>query len=188
STVRDRLRYARLGHSGAVTESGTLYGGPYQAETAAVTYDRAAGGFATVYADRQTGGSVVFGTAIEYPPAAASVVYGTGCGGSISADRPYAGHEFFEVRLRAGQLTAAAFLLVALAPGSTPLDPLGMPGCVLNIAASPAPMSLTVPMYGGSTATELALPDQPLLTGDVYFQWGYLDVNANALGVGLSEG
>ncbi len=119
-----------------------------------------------------------YGTRLEYPSAATFSTYGTGCGGTISASYPYAGNEYFTVRLAGAPPTSPAVLLMSLGSGAIDLGFLGAPGCFLNLDPTPGLFFGQLPSTpdgSGNASAVISLPDVPLVVGDLYFQWGFFD-------------
>jgi len=168
----------RLGSSGGTTEAATLYSGPNGAYSPNVTFNDDASEFQIVYGstDNPPSGLPVYGQRLQYPTTATNVLYGTGCAGSITADRPLAGDEFYTVRLSGAAASSPAVLwlsLAALAP-PFPLDPFGLPGCFFHTSPLPGAFITNFPFTtSGSGAASLPLPlsDDPLFIGDLYWQW-----------------
>jgi hypothetical protein len=168
---------ARLGHTGDRVESQTVFAhatiGGYQP---ALTFDPRTAAFLLVHA---TNGPTA--PPLNFPlygyqftrGAAANVLYGTECGGTISARRlPHAGDEFYAVGLSRGTPNRLAALLVGAAPGAQRLDFVGMGTCVLNVDLRLPVIVLNTTVDATGTATlPIALPDSPVVLGDVYFQW-----------------
>ena len=108
----------------------------------------------------------------------------------ISATRPYAGNSEFALLLSSVPASTPAILLVALSQTSINLTSAGMPGCSLYMnPASPLFLALSaVTNAFGAVAIELPLPDYPVATGDVYFQYFYLNPGQNPANLGATHG
>lgn len=167
----------RVGYTGGVTEAATLHV-PTTGDGAhmgSVTFDNDTDEFQIVYATLGTGGPV-YGRVFYFPTNAASIAYGTSCGGTISSTSPYAGSEFFSIGLFGAAANQNAVLFVASGSSALDLAPYGMPSCFLNV--NPALIAASVPVVInalGGAAIPIALPDAPLVTGNVYVQWAHVD-------------
>ncbi len=180
----------RVGYTGGDTESGTLYNGPNGSWSPNVAFNDDADEFQCVYGsnDNPPSGLPVYGQRLQYPATAINVPYGTGCGpGTISASNPFAGSEFFRINLGGVAAATPGVLLLSLGSGSIPLDFIGMTGCVANFNPAPAAFLFSL----GSTAgagISFPLPDDPLFTGNLFVQWGYLAAGLNPANIGATQG
>jgi hypothetical protein len=116
------------------------------------------------------------------------VSLGGGCGGYVGAAMPYAGRSGQWVMLDGAQTPLPAFLLLGASPLAIPLDGLGAPGCLLGLDPL-VTLGLAPTGASGYAYTSFALPDAPVVRGDVYVQWAWLEsgAHANPLGVRLSD-
>jgi len=171
----------RLSGSGRVVEAATLYAEfGFSASAPSVTFSRALPGFPACCASNDAG-RTLSGRALVYGAGATATRYGAGCGGAvIDATRPLAGSQSFRVAITNAVPGTATFLFGSTAAGSLALGGLGMTGCELLI--DPARTWIVVPGatdqagYGAST---VPLPDNPLFTGDLFFQYLYVAPTAN---------
>jgi hypothetical protein len=164
----------RLGFSGGVVEGAGNTG----ACDVAFALSGTDGSFPVVGTFGANGAWSIRGNELTYPANALSVPYGASCAGPgvvATSNRPFAGHEFFRVRLLNVQPGAPCIFVLSAAPGTFDLTPLGFTGCTLNVAL-PALATLNVVADGGGDAQVVfALPDEPALIGDVFSQWFYFD-------------
>lgn len=176
----------RVGFSGHTTETQTLYSGPNGAWSPGVCFDDDHHHFLCVYGsnDNPPSGLPVYGHEFTYSAAATVTQYGTGCGpgGITSTTPPYAGHEFFRIRLTGVPLPTLGVLILAANTANVPLAAIGMPGCTnlvdLNAQfASPATLDNYI---------EFSLPDSPLFIDNVFAQWAYFDAGLNPMGLGAT--
>jgi hypothetical protein len=182
----------RLGLSGAPTEDVPLAGGE-SANHPSVAYRSATREFQIVYGGYHASGAELVSQSLAYPPEARNVRRGTGCqntSNTFSADPPYAGSEFFTVRLTGQGTGRACVLLVSLAYTSVPLDFLGMTGCTLHADPSPGQFLFSLPTVSvaGLASVRFALPDDPLFQSNLYGQWLWLQRDLNPAGAGTSHG
>ena len=181
----------RVGYTGGVTEAATLHvpSSGDGAHMGAVTFDNDADRFQIVYNTLGTG-SPLYGRIFDFPTNAASLPYGTGCGGTIGSGKPYAGSELFAINLTGAAVSQNAVLFLASGSSALNLSPYGMPSCFLNV--NPAAIAASIPMVTsalGIASLTVALPDAPLVTGNVYCQWAHVDPAAPwALKVRSTEG
>jgi hypothetical protein len=166
---------SRLGYSGGVTET-AFTTGPCD-----VAYAIRAGGessFPLALAILNSASASIAGSELGYPTDAISVGYGTSCAGAgvvVTANRSYAGYEFFSVALNNIAPGTPAIFVLGSAPGSFDLTANGLPGCFLNITL-PALGTLGAVADGlGHAVVTFALPDAPAFLGDVFSQWFYFD-------------
>lgn len=131
-----------------------------------------------------TSGSGVRCRGLAYP-AATSVLYGTGCGGTIADGYvPLFGSEQWPVVLSNADANVPAVLSIGFANAAIPLAFLGMGPCMLNL--DPSGM-ITVPTSTG--AAGVALVQLPLPgTGELFTQWTFFRPGANALGLVTTRG
>jgi hypothetical protein len=168
---------ARVGYTGGTVELQTVYARPTTgAQSPSVTFDQRAESFPIAYCTHELGTPLlpVYSVRLTYPANAVSVLYGTGCGGTIGSTIPDAGSEFFRVTLAAGAQNPnqPAALFAAFQPSSIDLAVLGMPGCILN--ANPVVTFGMATNASGSASLTLPLQDAPVFLGDLYFQWAFL--------------
>ena len=165
----------RVGFTGGVTEAATLHA-PTSGDGAhmgSVTFDNDANAFQIVY-NTLGAGSPLYGRLLTYPSNAISVLYGTGCGGTISSGDPFAGSEFFYVALSGAAPSQNAALFLGVGSAAISLTPVGMPSCFLNVNPIVATLPIVTGVTGGASFT-LALPDAPVALGNVYTQWLHAD-------------
>lgn len=158
----------RLGHTcGEVENAVTLSGTGTAAD---VCFDESRRDFQLVV---HAGSAPIFrsyGLWLTHDPALGVSLYGTSCGGSSAASMPYAGRSDWSLQLTAAPFTPAA-LVLAVAPGSLPLGG----GCFFNLDPSAVFLSLPAATNEfGIARAFFALPDWPVLIGDIYAQWGHL--------------
>jgi hypothetical protein len=161
----------RLGHTGAVTESADLDGGAAGRFHPAVAWNGVRREFPVVYCSFETGAPLM-GQILQYTQNAWNLVYGNGCGpATIGTDtQPYAGSEFYRVSLASAPPNQPGVLILGLGATSLELAGIGAPNCYLNVS----PILVTVPFSTGTTGSftfTTPLPDSPLVTGDVYWQF-----------------
>lgn len=109
------------------------------------------------------------------------------CGpSSASADTPHARHDSRGLRLDGAPGWSRAILLLGSAPQATPLDDLGMNGCVLHCSVD---LSFPFVTYGDGSAEQiLAIPDAPPLVGDRWAQFAHQAIGQNPVGWVTSHG
>lgn len=120
--------------------------------------------------------------------------FGAGCsgaGGSVpvngSVGLPWLGNRDFEFAAFDARPTAAATVLFGLTAASTPLDPVGFPGCVLLTDALLGDVG-TATDAAGTARSYAGVPNDPsLAAATVTTQWVVLDP-AGVQGVSLSDG
>jgi len=188
SSLNGGAMVVRVGYSGAVTEAVMLQAGASATWAPDVAFNSTTREFLCVHGSDEGTAQTVIGRRLQYPPEASNVGYGTACGpGTITASSPYAGSEFFRIRLGGVSGSTPAALLLSLGSAAVPLNFLGAPGCVLDVSTAPGAYLLTI----ASTATAgapLPLPDAPLFTGDLFVQWAYAAPGLNAAGLGATQG
>jgi hypothetical protein len=117
--------------------------------------------------------------------------YGTECGpGQIgTSGRNLAGVRDYGIRLSSAAPNVPAVLFLNFAPGSVPLNSVGMFGCFLNLAPSNL-ISLPIPTNAGGVAVQtVSLFTNPtVICGDIYWQWVYFAPGLNPLGFGATRG
>jgi hypothetical protein len=114
----------------------------------------------------------VYGRTFNYPATATNTVYGVGCAfGTISADSPFAGDEFFRVYLGGAPAAQPAILVASVGAGSFPLTAAGMGLCFFNLDPNVLFFFSSSTNSAGSTSIHFPLPDAPLFTGNVFWQW-----------------
>ncbi|MEZ5964938.1 MAG: hypothetical protein R3F56_13945 [Planctomycetota bacterium] len=173
---------ARVGYEAGVTELQQLTSSTNLSWRPVVAHSGTARGFLVVNSEF----NALSGRDFYYPLSAGTSIVGPGCGGAtISARNPYAGNHNFYVYLAGAPAGQPATLLLSLAAGSTPLDFLGMAGCVLHLApASLLTLPPTTTTIFGINA-HLPLPDT--FFGELYAQWWHGDPAA-AGGARVSPG
>lgn len=131
-----------------------------------------------------TSGSGVRCRGLGYP-AASSVVFGTGCGGTIADGWvPLFGSEQWPVVLTNADANVPAVLSIGFANAAIPLAFLGMGPCMLNL--SPTGM-ITVPTSTSGTGVAVLLLPLPGI-GELFTQWTFFRPGANALGLVTTQG
>jgi hypothetical protein len=118
------------------------------------------------------------------------VPYGTSCGGTVSVGLgPDAGYDGYTIGISGIKANTPAALLISPKSAATPLGPLGMPGCYLNVDTTILVPLNTMSTAAGSAGLALALPDYPVaVTGNFYTQWAWLVPGANSVGALTSQG
>ncbi|MCC6782647.1 MAG: hypothetical protein IT457_07365 [Planctomycetes bacterium] len=179
------LRVAMLGHSAGTVQSAVLVqSNSLQVADAHAAFDPVTGAVMLAWG---TSGSLpngarnpLYGDRLTRSAASVSVT-GASCGpSSASADTPHAGHEFCGLRLSGAPGWSLAVLLLGFAPLATPLDVLGMNGCVLHCS-----VDLSFPLVtrgDGSAEQILAIPDAPPLVGDLWAQFAHQATGQNPFG------
>jgi hypothetical protein len=192
SLLTASARFLRLGGQGQVFESGTLLSGTTQVSpmptSPSVTSRWAESGFIFGYGSND-GNSRIHGQVLAYPNSAQAVAYGSGCGGAtnVSAWPPLAGSEFWPNEMGNAPPNQPAALVLSLAPANTPLDFIGMPGCVLHVDVN---AGFIASLVTSTDATGRAFFRIPLLDVDYTFrtQWMALNPGSNALGIQNTAG
>ncbi|MCB9891220.1 MAG: hypothetical protein H6833_06215 [Planctomycetes bacterium] len=189
------LSVARMGGSGAVTEAANLLtNSSLETRGPAVAYDARYGRFAIAYTTTEAlrNGTQYRVRALHmlYPPTATRASYGLSCGpGRITAGFPFAGNYEFAVELSNVTPGVPWLMLLALQTGSIPLDPIGMIGCTMLVDPSSVLVSATgTTDRRGNASTPLPLPDDPVFTGDLYFQYLYLAQGINPANLATTSG
>ncbi|HEX5051344.1 MAG TPA: hypothetical protein VFZ65_06200 [Planctomycetota bacterium] len=192
-SVSSPVGYAeRLGSHGYPTESVQLDGGAPGRYHPSVAWNAAAREFPIVFCSTEAT-QPVYAQTFQYPASATNVSYGSGCAPgsySFTALAPYAGSEFFSIRLSglpAGQLLVLALSLQA---ANLSLLPAGMPGCTLLVDPN-APSFLGTFLTLTTTSTSvfpLPLPDHPLFQQDLFAQALVGWPGLNALGLATTSG
>lgn len=184
-----RCKVARLGYSGGATESDYLGGGMAGTLDASATWNGVTREFQLVYCGNALGGPV-YAQRFSYPATAFNQLTGLACGpGTISSDtQPYAGTEYYRVSLSSGGTNQLAILTASFTPGSFSLIPVGAPGCFLNVGSLDVTLGFVTNAVGATTYT-LALPDQPVFAGNLYWQYAYVwPASPNPLALGFTQG
>ncbi len=138
-----------------------------------------------------TGSYPVTGTHLTYKNAKDSL-YGTGSGGTISAaglktGMPYAGNEFYAVRLTGATANTPTALWISFGPAALPLAGMGAPGCFLNVDINMLLVGLGISTdANGQVSVPLPIPSH--VQGNLYCQFAYVDVGANALHLQTTHG
>ncbi len=131
-----------------------------------------------------TSGSGVRCRALAYPNAS-SVLYGAGCGGTISDGYvPLFGSEQWPVVLTNANANVPAALSIGFANAAIPLAFLGMGSCVLNVDPNGL---ITLPAATDATGTSVLLLPLPGI-GELFTQWTFFRPGANALGLVTTQG
>lgn len=131
----------------------------------------------------------LYGQRLQYPAAAASTLYGTGCGaGVISATRPFAGDEFFAVSMTGRPNGTACVFFLGFGPAAVPLDLFAMTGCVFNLDPSLLAFNVATTVSGGAARLGLPLPDDPVFLGDLYAQWAFVQPGLNGANLAATRG
>src|SRR5690606_1199899 len=182
------LEIARIGYEGHLTErlvaarDSATYGA---ASSPAVCFDDDGRRFPFVW---RTDGSLrrVHARALEYPADAGAAPFGAGCRGMVRSynqggSAPYAGSEHFEIRLRLGQPSTPASLLVATTTAAAPIPLPLSSGC--NLLLDPAAPVFFVATSGladanGSWDADLALPSS---VPDVDLYWQVVQIGPGGL-------
>jgi hypothetical protein len=178
-TSRSTPRIVRLGGSGGVTETATLFSSTTEnGLLPSVTFNSNLQEFPVVFATTETN-DPVYGRILEYPSTAFNTSYGTGCGTNrLTAGQPFAGNKNYAVQASLLPSPVSGILVFSLGMDNLPLDGIGMTSCFLNVN-----MAQQVLVAGGAgngaISWPLPLPDVPVVTGDFYFQVFYLAVGAN---------
>ena len=184
--------YDRVGYNGCTVEAGVVYDTADRGYAPTVAFSAPAKEFLIAFASSEAPGGgndhPIFGVRLQYDPSAGTFPYGSGCGaGTIGAGDPFAGSEFFAVTLTGAPPGRLAALLVGASAGAVALDPIGMPGCVLNASPPLLVVSGTTDAGGGLTM-RVPLNDCPMFWGDAFVQWAYANPGANAAGLQSTRG
>ncbi|MCP5043550.1 MAG: hypothetical protein GY944_21185 [bacterium] len=157
--------------------------------------------FLVAFATNESGAACGSSTSASHPvytnhftrlPVTTPVRYGTACGPATIGWSGLAlvGERDFTITLTGATPNSVAGLLFSLGSSNTPLDYIGMTGCVLNI--DPRLLIIAPSLRtdaAGSARANLPLPTCPnLACGTFYFQWSYLRRGANPLGVLATQG
>ncbi len=179
----------RIGFDAGVTESVSLPTAGH-AYTPDCFFDDDHRRFAIVYTDLN-GAYPVVGTHLTYK-SAKDFLYGTGSGGAILATgpktgMPYAGSEFYTVRLAGAAPNTPTALWLSLAPAALPLAGMGAPGCFLNVDANQLLVGLSLSTdMSGRASVQLPIPSN--IHADLFCQFGYVDIGVNALHLQTTRG
>ncbi len=101
----------------------------------------------------------------------------------------YTGDEFAAATLTNAPPRIAGILRLGPSRGYTPLDAVGMPGCMLHLNV-PSSWELSIPISTssrGGASVAMPLPEN-FSTAAFYMQWILLEPGANAAGITTSEG
>ncbi len=191
---RSTARIARLTTNGVAAENTVLF-----ADTAAdglvpsVAYAYPAEHYVCAYGSNENTGArahMLYGRVFDYPPAAGELRYGNGCGAAIiDGNRPWAGNQLYRVSVSSAVPGQLAVLYAGLSPATIPLTVLGLTGCDFLLDPNTLLLSVPTPVSGqGYASVYVPLPDDPLLTGDLYFQYLYLSPGANQAGALMTRG
>ena len=179
----------RLGSTAGVTERADLDGGQFNRFDSAVCYNPRRREFALVYCVAESSWGV-YSQFLQYPATAVNSVFGTACGPGIiaSSTPPLAGSLFYDVALSNAPVNQPAALWLGTGPGNVDLGPVGAAGCTLYLAS----ITVALPFYTGSAGGytfRTSLPDLPLITGDLYWQFAYgWPASPNPLQLGATRG
>lgn len=160
----------RLGFTGAVTESVDLGAVSYHA---AATWNGVRQEFLIVSCSN-SGLAPLWGQLLQHSGAAVNSLYGGSCGPGVIASEtiPHPGSQFYRVKLEGAPPGQVSALCLSTGTGATELSSIGAANCWNNLAS----FDVIVPMSTGPLGTcwlEIALPDAPLFTGDLYWQFLY---------------
>lgn len=176
----------RVGHTGGTIETTAL--GP-QRFHGAVSWNGVAREFQIVVCANDAPNQI-YAHRMQHGPSVWNLVYGGSCGaGVITSDTlPYPGSERYRVLLQNAPPGQVAALVLSFGSGSTDLGPIGAPNCTNNLAAFAGTIPMVTDGAGGAAFT-LALPDRPLFTGDLYWQYVYIWPAApTPLPIGATQG
>jgi hypothetical protein len=178
----------RIGHTGGVTESATVHAYSSGVGAGSVAYLAQSGAdegrFLLAWSDNNFL-FPLYGRFLGYPDAK-SITTGTSCGGAlftpVGCGRPYAGNGNLYAVMHGVIPGTTGFFLAGPLPGNQPIP--GAPGCMIFLD----PVSMFVAFSAiadnkGVARMPLPLPDDPVFTGDLYFQGVCLDPQANPLGL-----
>ena len=184
------LMVSRVGYTGGTVERATLGRNVRAWVFPSVTFDDDHRLFQVVYGAEESGTykNSLYGARFLYPSNAKIIYYGTGCGGYISSDIPYAGTRYFFVNLKQAARKQPAILLVSTGPKTFPLNFMGMPGCYLNVGTQSLNTVRGVTDSNGFIRLSFHLFDYPALYGDAFFQWIYYAPGANSAGLLATKG
>lgn len=178
---------ARIGMGGEVLESQAMFsqGGVASGPTSVSFVPDNGGSFAAFYATDGSG-YPVWGTGLLYPGGAQNTIYGTGCGGVISATQPYIGSQYFTISVAGAFPNLPTILGAANTSANVTFAPL-LPGCYLNIGA---PVTALSAMSDGAGDAAITFPIPTTLPGgfSMFFQWIYLDSAGGTLGISSTQG
>lgn len=180
-------RVKRLGYTGGVVEDLRIDAGASPRYHAAVTWNVATGEFPIVFCSTQLA-VPIGGQRLQYPNAF-NLTYGASCGpATIGSDTlPFAGRNRYRVALTGAVLGQPGALLCGTSAAGIDLGPIGGVGCRLNVT-SVAALGFGVPTTG-SYAFTAPLPDVPVATGDIYWQFVYgWPAAPGSLKLGLTAG
>lgn len=178
---------ARLSGGGAPVDTHVLFSATGMGIVSpAVTFALPGQAYQVVYGTTEVS-EPLYGRRYTYPADAIEVLYGNGCGPlAIGGQRPYLGNPHYQVSGHSGPTGVPATLLVGATALSVPLDPIGMPTCMLNV--DPA-FNLPGTTDGtGLVVFSLPLPENVLTAYDLLFQIAYLSPGANARSVQATRG
>jgi hypothetical protein len=166
------LFVARVGFSGLTVESQTVFSdGTDAAFQAGICFDDDASEFALVFGTNEAS-NPTYGVRFQYGPAA-NVPYAGGCAGVLTganrglSNAPFAGSQFFEVRMTGGLPNAPSVLMLGFGPGAFP-----MPGGCLFLLD---PLQPVLAFPGGASdaagnySVPVALIDS-IASADIYWQ------------------
>jgi len=179
------LHVERIGYDAAAAESARIDAVPggslYEPS---LGFDDDAMGFALVYATTGMAPSdPTFATRLLHAPATIAP-FGASCAGSIATSnngsvRPYAGSEFFALRLLGGVANAPTVLVAGAGAANLPL-PSGGPGCTLLLDPTLPLVVLPAGVADGSGEITLSLPI-PSRVGNVDVRWQFVQQSGASL-------
>jgi hypothetical protein len=181
-----RTQVRRLGFSGGVVESTDLGTVRYHA---AAAWNDAAREF-QIASCGSDASAPIFGQSLRHGGNAQNFVYGTSCGpGVITSDTlPYPGSQDYHVQLVNAPPHQLGMLCVSASTGHLDLGALGAPSCALNLADFGVVLPLRTG-WAGTATLAFALPDEPLFTGDLYWQFLYFwPAASTSLAIGATHG
>ncbi len=180
--ISPSLTAVRLGFDGNTVETAALY----TALTGSVSGGAVAfhdDEFWFAYATSEAA-APLYGRALVYP-AASATTFGVRCGGSIrSSGTPLTGLAAWRCSMIGGPQSAPAALMLSTTSAATPLDPLGMRGCVLHVGLATAVSLPTTTSVLGTAGVTFPLTGN----GTLYWQWLTVDRGANPAGLTTSNG
>ncbi len=186
----DEIYVARVGFNGKVAESVAVSNGTGNNTWPAIAFDDDHHRYSMVWcAD-----GLLKGREFTYPTVPGPVRYGVACTpaeigarGMGHAYKAHSGSDNFGVRLTNGDPHSVVVLLLGLRKAGISLDPVGMPGCALNLDPGAILLSVAASTGSGTTATVM-VPIPAPLRATVYFQWAVFKHQANALDLLSTKG
>ena len=191
--VRVSATVVRMSVHAVVVESATLFSdATFSAVAPSVGYAYPEEHFLLTYGTNEDTGSrahILYGRTLDYPAGAGEFRYGTACGGAvIDGHRPWAGNLYYRMGMSLATPNAPTILFVGANSGAIPLDGAGMTGCTFLIDPTFFLVLSGVTDPQGYGSLGFPLPDEPLLTGDLYFQYLYLAPLANPASLVATQG